>query len=459
MEIGNETLRTELLDKTEEKPTSKSFILGFEEKEKTDDVEEEGITCSMEISADISEYANSGNYVKIDWFGAIQLWLIALCMLPIYVIAMIVDIHRNCPKLLSKTKSLIIILFSFLILISMWTSVGLWISNQWPIVPRDEIILMILLYIISCGAETVLKSSFYIRQISHHAMASSLYKYKIEDRTAFDVYKKIINMEAPTCLNKILLFVKIVLPVMYELSIELVRWLSPHSMQMVSVSLIVYLILSAFIRISIIYLWLHYLSAAFIQIYIRKMQAQAFTSLTHRSNISNLPYLKLLTKESFSIWLTLRACLLATFHEPKTFVDIILSASVAILIPCILHIFYFIYIGSPFTISFILTSFLAIIIFIYVILCMLLAVISRDKFNETGLLFAAKLRILTSSELLNDRADTLSLVDIIDEILTRSNNDAVIFHIFGLTVNRQITTVIFGLGLSVFWSLILKIFS
>ena len=463
MILEMDTLKTELLDhsnqnlgESNENVQTRSFILGFDDcgretPEYVTLVGEE--SCSMEVSWDVAEYQDNGNYIKIDWAGAIQLWLLAIIFLPLYIMAMIVDIRKNCPKILSKTKAIFILVSSLLFLVAIWTSFGLWVQNRWLIVTKDEIILMWLLFLISCGAETVLKSSFYIKQTSYTQLVSRLTQYKLEDKTAYQIFNTMIRPQDQSSQSKLFLILNLILSLGYEIAIELIRWLSPHPELEVTPSLVWYLILSGYVRISLIYLWLHYLSAALMQITQRNAQAKLFTALTNRysSCVHHLPYLQLSSNESFRLWMMLRSLLLSTFQEPKAYVDIVLSASMALTGPLLTYIFYSLYVGFL-TPNLYISLLLTMIIFTYIVLCMLLIVITREKFNETGVLAVAKLRILYDTK--NESKHNIALIDAIYEILTRSNNDAVLFHIFGLSINKQMTTLCFGLGLSLISTLL-----
>ena len=430
--------------------TSHSFIIGYSYEAECKDYDIE-MNMSYQMSPDISSCHDDilSNNIEIDIKGVIILFFLSMLFLPFYVIALVVDIRKTFPHILSRFKAFSLFILSIIFMIAFWMTIGLWSHNynDWKsIISPTEITFIIAIYIICCCAESVLKSSFFIKDRDYINFRHHLNTLSENDHKIGQIINQIQQQTISKNIKTFVQFFNIFIAIVHGITSESLRWFPNPNVDHKS-QLIWFSITCCIVKINICYFIFHYLGETIIQLHDRFKQLKYFTSLTssHQSAKFDLPFMKLNNLSSIKNWQLIRATLLYEYQQPKLFIDIILSSSFVILFTSLILSGYhlFSYNKLDHIINFIIIF--SLIIFIYIMIALILAINVMDGYNQTGILSVAHLRHIYSDNY--DKKTTL-LLQTLQKVITDNSNEAIIFRILGIGITKPLTTIFFTLGLS-----------
>ena len=445
-----------------EKPQTTSFIMGSLNTEPlTTDQVLPGLNVSFQFGNDLPQIVERTNE-EIDFVSVLVLFLLCSIFPFFYTIALVVDIHNKYPTLLSRAKAIFLVAAAIIFTTFFWVHLGLWFAHHsdWPSAPPSEIKYLVYTYLICCGAEAVLKSSFYIHTDSsfRQDIDQVLLTESNNDPISLSVcIRQIQNQTVETPIRRRLSILNFILAALLALSWEYFRF---HLFSVtLSITFISFIISGLIIRFLLGYFIFHYLTEALIQIYFRYKQSCYFQALTSASSSLKLgiPHIKLTSKENVYGWMLIRSVLLREYQS-KLFVEIILSTTCLIALPPILLSTLSVLMGQPPSLVIFMSTPTSLILFIYMVTALYLSIKAREGFSQIHMLQMAKLYSLYDVEMATDTT-LVPLLDNIMDILQVSQNEAIIFRILGIGISRSLLTVFIGLMVSASTALIPKLFS
>lgn len=422
---------------------SQSFILGWMDNNYDIDI-------SYQMSPDVpscNDYISSDN-VDINYKSIIRSLIGTSLFLPLYVMYMVSDVRIKYPNVLSRTKALILFIVSILFSVFFWTTLGLWFSynSKWknPI-PSQEIFFIVVIYFICCCAESVIQSSSFTRDDTYLSFKQSFNEIYVDNgnTTLNNVISMMLQQTITENTKNGVKYLGIFISIVYSISSELYKIILGKFYE--DNHQIVFVIFYTFIKCCLCYFIIHYMSEIIIQLLQRHKQMEYFGFLTsqHQSTRYDLPFIKLDSRKSISNWQLIRATILYEYQQPKLFINIILSTSFIILLFSLSISGFYIFKYKILDHLAINMLVICIIIFIYIMYCIILAIKIMEGFNQTDCLYTAKLRMLHLSEEASEEYERiLSILKTLQDLISNKKN-VIIFKILGISITKELATVFF----------------
>jgi hypothetical protein len=335
-------------------------------------------------------------------------------------------------------------------------------------VPASEFMFLIFLFSVCCLAESILKSSFFIKEDSDDI--STLYDNMevvvvrgIDETT--QPLKDIIDVVSDQHISKskyyIIRVASSIFGVLFAVSIEASRWII-YPGRSLTMSMMIYIVISFLTRFYLATFIYHYLGESIIQLYSRCKQSVAFNRLTTprlgtgtgggggtggNDDIDHgdmIPYISMATITDIQSWQIIRSKLLKEFRQPKLFVDVTLSACFAIWLPIIALSILLLLIKGKVSMIVISCLSMGLIMFLYLAVCMVLAARARDGFNNVDVIDDTTMKMWWINAD-SCKSQELGLLAHIKEMMVTKKNEAVVFRIMGIDINKNLVTVLFSI--------------
>lgn len=426
--------------------------------------------CDINKHGDVVLPGTDNDGISTEWGNTIILFVVTALILPYYALALISHIRKDQQGRLTNKKAYTIIGICLTLYSLFWVFLGLfWGLSKNPLMSWSEPVFLVLLYFVCCFSEAAIKTTTYkdnhtysgdVTRSIHSIHISAGY---VDAGDAGNNRQGVISLgdlcvliRKQTVSRKVYIGIRVlsvVLGCVFAVFVEVSRWIFIDSAdKTITAGLIIYVGTGWILRFTLSSFIFFYLGESLVQLYARVEQSKVFNALTSSSAALhyNIPSFKLDSRNNIQAWQILRAYLLHEYQQPKIYVDVVLSACFSMWLPLMLVSGLLLFVGKHMTMFIATCSLMAVIIFVYLIICVVLASRCREGFNQIGIFHAEEYRLLCKANV--DSADVSQIISVLEklrEIIRYGEGDAIVFRILGFGINKNLSTLLFGLLVTV----------
>lgn len=428
---------------------------------------------------------------KTLWFAVIRHWLLSTLVLPLYALALVTHTWKHTPRALSKFAGTLVLAGTTGFYALLWLLFSLYISSDRikALYPVSQACFIFFLYTMCCLAESMLKNTS-IDAASNNEVTNdtNLALMKQED-TFTSIWKKewttarylddILEKSNPHPTTIFAVhFVSFLVACLYGGSVlALHLWKAQLGREPLSVYIYIAAITLAHTILGFVIIYP--IGQVFLRLSVRAKVAVAFVRSVTYGRDGNA--FRLNSLQNIHAWQLIRDTLLRQYAFPTPYVDVVMSAAFTLWVPLVIVgalEFVFRLAVTPLAMN---TSVLAVIVLLYLLVCVVSAASVQETLSNTDVLRFHEYHFLLSAEQnngtfspqeqINDATpkndkgkeestgpqsapldatigtNKRSLAHILKRLaalIEQSKDNAVVFQVWGFPLNRKMSTFLGG---------------
>ena len=378
---------------------------------------------------------------------------------------------KNAPQQLSKKAGTAIMISSLVFYALLWTMFSLLITSSQvrKLFPIQQACFVFFLYIMCCLAESMLKNTSTKYSAMDEATTTRLEKEasqpQEESYTSIDGTKwkssrylnTIMDMSDPPQNKKMgTLFLSLFVSIMYCGVVLGIHLYSPQVRSEANGSVIAYITVVAIVQSMLCFVILYPLSQVALRLSVRSKVARLFQESVSYSQADYA--FRLDSLDNIRAWQFIRDTLLRRYAFPTMYVDVVISAAFTLWVPLVIvgvMEFFFQLSITPLAIN---TTTLAVLVLIYLLVCVMTAAEVQEVLSNTQVLRWQEYHFLVS-EKQGEYASLTTILKRLSLLIEQGRDGAIVFQVWGFPLNRGMSTFLGGVLVTLASSIFVRVAS
>lgn len=335
--------------------------------------------------------------------------------------------------------------------------------------PIQQACFVFFLYIMCCLAESMLKNTSTKYSAMDEATTTRLEKEasqpQEESYTSIDGTKwkssrylnTIMDMSDPPQNKKMgTLFLSLFVSIMYCGVVLGIHLYSPQVRSEANGSVIAYITVVAIVQSMLCFVILYPLSQVALRLSVRSKVARLFQESVSYSQADYA--FRLDSLDNIRAWQFIRDTLLRRYAFPTMYVDVVISAAFTLWVPLVIvgvMEFFFQLSITPLAIN---TTTLAVLVLIYLLVCVMTAAEVQEVLSNTQVLRWQEYHFLVS-EKQGEYASLTTILKRLSLLIEQGRDGAIVFQVWGFPLNRGMSTFLGGVLVTLASSIFVRVAS
>lgn len=436
-----------------------SFLFGVDSFERVKPL----VDANEPIKRDIftTDKSNTPTSTFTNWVYVFRHWFLSSVALPLYVVALVTKSWRDQPTQLSKVAGTFFIFMSFIFYGLLITIIALHGSDTFvkTAVPIQQTLLTIFLYLMCCFAESMLKHTHIIYQDQYSYEDADAKKKEVVIQTnrnnrwsTATFLDTITFISAPTNSQKNMpFFISLFVSLAYTCIVVGVQIYFLSSVQQ-KATVIVYILFVSILHFILSFSIVVTLCHVALRLYTRSRVVTVFKEAIIYTKGDHC--FQLQTLENVNAWHKLRQTLLSRYGFPSIYVDVVISAAFTLWVPLVMVAVMDFLFQAQITMTALIGSTLAMLILIFLLVCVAIASNVQDILSSTEALRKHEFALLISN---GEQKPLIRVLQRLSQLIETERDNAVVFQVWGFALNKRMVIFLGGVLVTLASSVVVKL--
>lgn len=408
----------------------------------------------------VEKASRKRSHTETQWALVVRHWFLSMVLLPAYVLALVTYAWKTSNRL-SRSQGALIFIFSLLFYGLIWASFALLLVSPSVrlIFPPQSAAFVYFLYCMSCFAESTLKNtciidasatSFTVEEGNNQRLPAvnteNLTTRDGKTWTTARFLETIFFIAKPTPAKEWSVRVATLLVSLvytgFVLALHCYFFVSAKNFES---SVIAYSVIMTILQGTLCFVILYPLSQVALRLHTRGIIARLFSDATQVESSLEHSF-ALTTLENVQAWQSVRDTLIRKYAFPTLYVDVVISAAFTLWVPLVaVGVMDFLFRSAISSLA-LTTTALAVLILGYLLVCVILASRVQETLADTDVLRWQEYSFLVGNSA--SHAEVLHLTRVLKrlaQLIDSSKEEAVVFTVWSLPLNRRMATVLGGI--------------
>jgi hypothetical protein len=399
-----------------------------------------------------------------DWTMVFRHWILSSLLLPLYALGLVTVTWRNTPNQLTRFQGVLVIAFSCIFYGLLWTSFALLIAypSIGEVFPPQQAGFVVFIYLMVCFAESMLKNTHTdgnvptsIGGTGEEVVTRRGEKWSLD---AFADTLFFVAAVTPRQLRTVLITTVLISLIYSGIIAALHVYFIVEKSVPVLAPLVIYTVIETVLQGALCFFILFPLSQVAVRLSVRDKVAREFadsTSLHTSTSSGGDHYFQLDSLANIRAWQTIRDGLIHRYAFPSLYVDVVISAAFTLWVPLVVTgamDFLFRATITPLALNAVV---LAVLVLIYLLICVVLASKVQDRLANTDILRWQEYAFLVSGRGTED-SNLMHVLKRLARLIDEGKENAIVFQVWGFPLNQKMATFLGGILVTLFSSVVVK---